>query len=589
MGFFHFFRSPSSLSLDELTAEALKKKVTELEEQNAALQKEMKVEKLKDVNYEDSQKSILDLLEQEKKLEADLKAERDRAQAIIQSMGEGLLSFDKDFRLTIINSAAEKLLDISNSEAIGKHWSEIVTTLKDDQPIQEEDLTFNKTIKTGKVIVTSIEDNHYYRTQKGKIFPVSSVTAPLRNGEEIIGVVKVFRDVSAEKEQNIIIERTVQERTQEITEKNEALQKARDEISQGWFELQAEKARLTASIASISLGFILTDTNEHIVMINPASARILELHEEAKQFSQIESILKNSCDLHMLHLECESERRTIEVQDVIFGNKYLRIFLAPILSSAKGAEELIGTVILLEDTTEAKVMDRSKDEFFSIASHELRTPLTSIRGNTSMILDYYKDQLQDQDLVEMLKDINASSIRLIGIVNDFLNVSRLEQKKMEFKKEAFDLIFTINQVFQELQGMVVPGVELKVENGVGIETPKALADPDKTKEVLINLIGNALKFTEKGEVVVSIFAENSHLKVFVRDTGRGITPQYQSLLFRKFQQAGESLFTRDTTKGTGLGLYISKLMVEGMGGQIWLERSESGRGSVFGFTLPSGN
>jgi signal transduction histidine kinase len=205
-----------------------------------------------------------------------------------------------------------------------------------------------------------------------------------------------------------------------------------------------------------------------------------------------------------------------------------------------------------------------------------------------MILDYYKDQLQDRDLVEMLKDINASSIRLISIVNDFLNVSRLEQKKMEFKKESFDVIFLINQVFQELQSMKNQNVEVRVENGDG-KAPRVLADPDKTKEVLINLIGNALKFTEHGEVVVSIFAENSSFKIFVRDTGRGITPQYQSLLFRKFQQAGESLFTRDTTKGTGLGLYISKLLVEGMGGQIWLERSEAGKGTVFGFTLPSGN
>jgi signal transduction histidine kinase len=436
--------------------------------------------------------------------------------------------------------------------------------------------------------VTATDANHYYKTQAGKIFPVASVTAPLRNGDEIIGVVKVFRDVTAEKEQNIIIEREVQERTQEISEKNVALQKARDEISQGWFELQEEKARLTASITSLSLGFILTDTTEHIVVINPAASRTLELHQEATEFNQIESVLKNSIDLHMLHLKCESERRTIEVTDIVFGNKYLRIFLAPILSTAKGLEELIGTVILLEDTTEAKVMERSKDEFFSIASHELRTPLTSIRGNTSMILDYYKDQLQDRDLVEMLKDINASSIRLISIVNDFLNVSRLEQKKMEFKKESFDVIFLINQVFQELQSMKNQNVEVRVENGDG-KAPRVLADPDKTKEVLINLIGNALKFTEHGEVVVSIFAENSSFKIFVRDTGRGITPQYQSLLFRKFQQAGESLFTRDTTKGTGLGLYISKLLVEGMGGQIWLERSEAGKGTVFGFTLPSGN
>lgn len=534
----------------------------------------------------EARESMATLLGEEKSLEDEIKQERDRAEAIINSMGEGLLTFDKESRFTIINPAAEKLLEISAAEAIGKKWSDVLTTLKGNEVIMPEELTFRKTMSTGEVVVTPIEADHYYRTLKGKVFPVASITAPLKSGDVVIGAVKVFRDVSIEKEQNAIIERSVQERTQEISEKNVALQKARDDISKGWFDLQEEKARLTASISSLALGFILTDSKENIVMMNPVANQILNLQEGIREFEHIEDILKDACDLHELHLKCETEKKTIEKKDLVFGSKFLRIFLAPIISTAKGSEELIGTVLLLEDTTEAKVLDRSKDEFFSIASHELRTPLTAIRGNTSMILDLYKDKLQDKELEDMLTDINTSSIRLIEIVNDFLSVSRLEQGSMEFKQEQVDVVVLINQIFDELKVIAdQTHIAFKLED-TSSEPLLVIADHDKTKEVLINLIGNGLKFTEKGEIGVSVRAEGDFLKIFVRDTGRGITPQFQNLLFRKFQQAGESLLTRDTTKGTGLGLYISKLMVEGMGGRIWLERSEAGVGTVFGFTLP---
>ena len=112
------------------------------------------------------------------------------------------------------------------------------------------------------------------------------------------------------------------------------------------------------------------------------------------------------------------------------------------------------------------------------------------------------------------------------------------------------------------------------------------ADKDRTRQTLINLIGNGLKFTEKGGVTVSVKKDSISACCYVKDTGRGIPVENQKLLFRKFQQAGSSIYTRDTTKGTGLGLYISKLMIEGMNGRIWLDSSYDGKGSTFAFCLP---
>jgi signal transduction histidine kinase len=121
---------------------------------------------------------------------------------------------------------------------------------------------------------------------------------------------------------------------------------------------------------------------------------------------------------------------------------------------------------------------------------------------------------------------------------------------------------------------------------------QVVGDRDKVKEIILNLVGNAVKFSNQGEIKITVFdseitkANKDQIAVSVTDAGRGISPQNQMYLFHKFQQATSSIITRDTTKGTGLGLYISKLMVEGMDGSIFLEKSEEGKGATFAFTLP---
>jgi len=249
---------------------------------------------------------------------------------------------------------------------------------------------------------------------------------------------------------------------------------------------------------------------------------------------------------------------------------------------------VIGTVVLFEDITQAKVMERSKDEFFSIASHELRTPLTSIRGNSSMMMDYYADALKDPTLKEMVTDIHESSTRLIDIVNDFLDVSRIEQGKIRFDFAEVELDKVIEQVAYEIQiTLADKKVSLDVEPKILGDLPRAAGDADRIQQVLYNLVGNAVKFTEAGGTVTVMAAKSGDmLKVTVTDTGRGIPLDTQKFLFHKFQQAGSSIITRDTTRGTGLGLYISKLLIDGMRGEIWLEKSQPDKGSTFAFTLP---
>lgn len=354
-------------------------------------------------------------------------------------------------------------------------------------------------------------------------------------------------------------------------------------------KLKQEQARFMASINSLKQGFLILDIKNNILIKNDAIDKMLNLKDLEGNvllkgdMEVIEEQVKESFSLLKLIDECLAKKDRIVAADIPLKQKHLSIHVSPIISPDETSP--LGVVILIEDITEAKVLERSRDEFFSIASHELRTPLTAIRGNTSMILDYFADKLTDPQLSAMIQDIHAASVRLIGIVNDFLNMSRLEQRKMEFKKDVVDIIEIIQEVIKELTHIadekklylrfIPPAVRLSV-----------LVDKDRFKEVVINLVGNGIKFTDTGGITLTVAQADSKVKVLVSDTGLGIHLSNQPLLFHKFQQAGSSLFTRDSSKGTGLGLYISKLITEGMGGTIELVKSEEGKGTTFAISLP---
>jgi len=367
-------------------------------------------------------------------------------------------------------------------------------------------------------------------------------------------------------------------------------------------ELNDEKARLEASIDSLDVGFIMTNADDKIIMLNKVATHLLAYTTTPKGVSKIDTSIHDwsvelidkkmgdSFPFKEKMAEAKSLKLAIEKKELQYGGRIFRVFIAPIIlhGTTQKPVETLGTVTLVEDISEQKIQERSKDEFFSIASHELRTPLTAIRGNTSMIQSFYQDQLaKDESLRSMIDDIHESSTRLIEIVSDFLDLSRLEQGKMKFVLENFEMDKIIESVVYE---MAATGrahkTELKFNNMRLGALPKVYADKNRTKQVIYNLIGNALKFTEKGTITVDIKSEDSAIKVMVSDTGTGMNAESQQLLFHKFQQAGDSLLTRDTPHGTGLGLYISKLIIEGMGGSIQLESSVLNQGSVFSFSLP---
>ena len=348
-------------------------------------------------------------------------------------------------------------------------------------------------------------------------------------------------------------------------------------------ELNDEKARLEASINSLPLGFLLTNSKNTIITMNPLIRNMIGQKKLEKlgvapttvTLDLLERILSESAD-------CLANRRISTLDYTTKQGRVLKLFFSPVLENA----EAIGVVTLVEDITEAKILERAKEEFFSIASHELRTPLTAIRGNASMIEQFYSKSIKDADLHEMVDDIKTASVRLIDIVNDFLDTSRLEQGKMAFNLEMIDVSEVIEGVTYEMSTITKDkNIYLKADQTLHT-LPKAYADKDRVKQIMYNLVGNAMKFTDTGGISILGKVDGDMLRITISDTGRGIPEDKLPLLFRKFQQAGNSLLTRDSTRGTGLGLYISKLLTEKMGGTMSLDSSEVGKGTAFSFTLP---
>src|SRR3989344_2625803 len=224
-------------------------------------------------------------------------------------------------------------------------------------------------------------------------------------------------------------------------------------------------------------------------------------------------------------------------------------------------------------------LDHLKDEFVSLASHELRTPMTAIKGSLSTILDGYAGDISKESRDFLTSAYNEND-RLIRLVNNLLNISRIEAGRFTFTVTPIDLDKMATEVVNNLQ-MAAKEKNMYLRFEKDGPLPKVRGDEDKVKEVFINLIGNALKFTWTGGVTVTIEQKDTELEVRVSDTGPGITKEDQDLLFKKFSQARQG-YTKQTG-GTGLGLYISKQIIEGLGGKIWLE-SEVGKGSTFYFT-----
>jgi signal transduction histidine kinase len=222
-----------------------------------------------------------------------------------------------------------------------------------------------------------------------------------------------------------------------------------------------------------------------------------------------------------------------------------------------------------------------KSQFLANMSHELRTPLNAILGYTELILDGIYGETPEKAQA-VLKRVESNGRHLLGLINDVLDLSKIEAGQLKLTLTDYSIKDVVHGVYSALEPLATKkNLNLKV--AVPDNVPGAYGDERKLTQVLLNLVGNAIKFTDQGEVAINVAAENGSLSIAIRDTGPGIAPADQARLFEEFQQADNSI--TKSKGGTGLGLAISKRIIEMHGGQIILE-SSVGQGSTFRVALP---
>lgn len=391
--------------------------------------------------------------------------------------------------------------------------------------------------------------------------PVRATGSRLRVADHNLWVI-VLTDISKELQTRSVIEHEVTVRTEEL---NQA------------------RAYLVSSINSLEQGFILVNRNSKVELANGVAGRLFGCtvaESTGKHLAEITKAMAWNIDLPDIVHKVLDARHHRQVQVAAEDGSFYEVYVTPVLAG----ERELGATIIIQNITEQKILDRSKDEFFSIASHELRTPLTAIRGNMSMVKDYFPDAMKDESLAAMVDDTHAASIRLIEIVSDFLDSSKLEQGKMVFNLAPVAIEPIVTAAVSDLSPIIKSHNNVVRAEGLD-KLPKIMADEGRYRQIIYNLLSNATKYSENSTITITGDHDEKAVTLRVTDTGRGILPEGQKLLFHKFQQAGDML-TRDDTKGTGLGLYISRLLATHMLGDVVLERTEENKGSTFAVRMP---
>jgi PAS domain S-box-containing protein len=250
-----------------------------------------------------------------------------------------------------------------------------------------------------------------------------------------------------------------------------------------------------------------------------------------------------------------------------------------------------GAIAILRDISEQKALARERNEFISTASHEMRTPVAAIEGYISMAQNPNLAQI-DERAKGFLDKAHGSAIHLGKLFQDLLSVSKIEDKNIKDRRAVFNISDLVLKVSAEMKILAQQkGIQLFTHiSGADIKSEKVIAptylvnaDESRIAEVLTNLIDNAIKYTDEGNVDVEIEADQSFVTIKIHDTGVGISEQDQKHLFEKFYRVDSEL-TREKG-GTGLGLYIARNLVEMYGGSVWVESSPQ-KGSTFAFKLP---
>lgn len=369
------------------------------------------------------------------------------------------------------------------------------------------------------------------------------------------------------------------------TKLRESIEGLEGKVRERTIELEKAGIKTDAIIQNMTDGLVALDPDLKIFLTNKTFEKITGVRNTVGK--KIASISK---DLDKIAKDTLNDTYTHFIEITMSEDMILKIGSSPIIHD----DIILGVLLILRDITTEKEIDKMKTEFISTVSHELRTPLTSILGFASNTYKFYRKSIvpelqkdnkklnkMSKTIEENLSVITSEGERLTRLIDDILDIAKMEAGKVEWNIQKVDIIDICRQAISTVAYYPKSSrVELLFKAPMNVQPVKG--DLDRLVQVITNLMSNALKFTEQGNVVLKVEPENKNVKVSVSDTGCGITKEEISKVFEKFKQAGSNLANKPT--GTGLGLPICKEIIKHLGGTIWVE-SEVGKGSCFCFTL----
>jgi len=355
--------------------------------------------------------------------------------------------------------------------------------------------------------------------------------------------------------------------------------------------VEAAHADLLATLETVPAALMIFNTDGSVRLRNRAATEVMGIEpqnpdlrrnywDRFKRIAKDGSVIPREQWVSSKALNGE----TIKNDELEIHHPDGRVF--PILASGAPLRNelghVAGAIVAFQDIAKMREVDRMKDEFVSIVSHELRTPLTSIRGSVQLVLDE-PQAVADAEHRQLLQIALNNCERLVRIINDILDVSKIESGNLTLRRKATHVAEIVRQ---SMDVVATPARNARVTLAANVpaNARPVMIDPDRIVQALVNLLSNAVKFAPADSTVtVSVTGSDSMVTIAVADQGEGIAPENLNRLFRKFQQVDSSSSRRKG--GTGLGLAITKALVEQHGGRIFVD-SEVNRGTRFSFTLP---